>query len=128
MSVESVLFDRLTDFPALQALVSTRVYPVVLKQKTTLPALSYSRVSAERASAMGVDTGNVRARFQVDVWASSYASARDVTEQVRLALERYRNIIGTVIEDIYFLNDVDLYEDETSIYHVALDFEVNYKE
>lgn len=128
MSVETEIFSRLSGFAGLSALVGTRIGPNILPQSTTYPAISYRRVSAERASAMGADPGNVRARFQVDVFAETYASARAVAEQVRQALQRWTNNSGTVIQGTYYLNEVDLYEDETQIHHLALDFEVNYLE
>lgn len=128
MSVETVLKTRLDGYAGLSALIATRVYPNVLPQNVTLPAISYRRVTAERISAMGSDSGVVRARFQFDVWAVSYADARAVTEQLRGALQRWRNASGTVIQDTFFLNEIDLYEDETRVHHVAVDFEINYEE
>jgi hypothetical protein len=128
MTVETELFTRLTTYPGLNALVGTRVYPNKLPQDPTLPALSYRRVSAVRPSAMGSDIGLARARFQVDVWAATYASARAVAEQLRQALQRWRTTTGTIVQDSFVLNETDLYEDTTEIHHVAMDFEINYEE
>lgn len=128
MSVETVLYDRGRAHAGLSALIGTRLYPGVLPQKCTYPAVNYSRVFASRVSAMGADTGLVRARFQFDIWADTYAVARAIAEQVRLCYQRWSNTAGTVIQDIYFVGEVDLYEDETRIHHAALDFEVIYRE
>lgn len=128
MTVETVLYDRGVAHAGLSALISTRLYPGVLPQKCTYPAVNYSRIFASRVPAMGADTGLVRARFQFDIWADTYAAARAVAEQVRAAYQRWRNTAGTVIQDIYFVGEVDLYEDETRIHHAALDFEIIYQE
>ena len=77
---------------------------------------------------MGSDTGLARARIQVDGWAKSYDEVRAVAEQVRLALQRWSNSVGTVVQDIYILNELDLYETETRLHRVMFDFDVVYVE
>ena len=135
MSIESEIFDRLTGFAGLSALVGTRVYPQILPQDPTYPAISFRRVSAVRPSAMGSDVGVVFARFQVDVWDqddeagdAGYDSAKAVSEQVRLALQRWRTTTGTIVQDTFFITEQDLYVDALEVHHLALDFEVIYEE
>lgn len=128
MSVETVLFDRMTTHSGLSALTNARCYPLTLPQNATLPALSYFRVSTVRHSAMGSDCGLVTARFQVSVWADSFSSVRAVANQVRSALQRWSTTSGTVIQDIFYLNETDLHEPQVEGYHTACDFEVHYEE
>ena len=136
MTVEAEIYTRLKDFAGLSALVSDRIYPVTMPQNVEMPAVSYRRVSAERISAMGVDTGLVRARFQVDCWSGehddgtvgTFDEARAVAKQVRLALQRWRNTSGTVVQDTFMIGDQDLHEHDTETYHAALDFEIFYEE
>lgn len=128
MSIETVLYDRGVAHAGLSALIGTRLYPGAMPQKCTYPAVSYWRVAASRVPAMGADTGLVRARFQFDIWAEKYADARAVAAQVRAAYQRWRTTTGVTIQDIYFVGEVDLYEDETRIHHAALDFEIIYQE
>lgn len=131
MTIESVLYTRLTTHAGLSALTALRVYPNVLPQNVSYPAISFRRVSSERPSAMGSDIGLVRARFQFDVWAESYdlaPGARTSAEQVRLALQRWSDAGPPVVQEVFFLNDLDLFEPQTALHHVALDFEVNYEE
>ena len=131
MSIESVLYDRLTSHAGLSALTDLRVYPNVLPQGVAMPAISFRRVSSDRPSAMGSDIGIVRARFQVDVWGNSYDEAdgvRPAAEQVRQALQRWNTAGPPIVQETFFLNDLDLYEPQTGLHHAALDFEVNYEE
>ena len=136
MTVEAEIFTRLKDFAGLSALVSDRIYPVTMPQEVEMPAVSYRRVSAERISAMGVDTGLVRARFQVDCWSGEHSDgtvgtfdeAKAVAKQVRLALQRWRNTSGTVVQDTFMKGEQDLHEHDTKTYHAALDFEIIYEE
>ncbi len=99
-----------------------------MPQNAILPALSYFRVSTVRHSAMGADCGVVSARFQVDVWADSSSSARAVAAQVRSALQRWSTTSGTVVQDIFYLNETNLYDPQVKIHPTACDFEVHYEE
>ena len=128
MTIEAVLFTRLSTFAGLAALVSTRVYPLAAPQNVVLPYLTYRRVSSVRTSAFGSDTNNVTARFQIDVWAASFASARNVAEQVTLAMQRWRNTTGTVVDDTFIENQIDLYEPEIDTFHIAVDIRTHYRE
>lgn len=129
MTVEADLFSRLTGFSDLAAFVNNKVYPVALPQGIEYPAISYFRVSGQRISAMGIDTGLVRARFQFDIWASDFDSTVTIAKQVLNALQRYRGTNTVEIVEIFVLpGEADTYEPNTRTFHKALDFEVNYRE
>ena len=128
MSVEEQIYTRLSGLAGLAALVDDRIYPKILEQNCTLPAITYQRVSSERISAMGVDTDIVRARFQISAWAETYTEMVAVAEQIRLALQRYRITTGTKIDDCFMLPEVDLFEEEIRTFQRAMDFEIIYRE
>ena len=137
MTIEAEIYTRLSGFAGLSALVSTRIYPRgEMPQNVEMPALSYQRISAERPSAMGVDTGLVRARFQFDCWSGvhrddtegTFDESRAVFEQVRLALQRWRTTSGTIVQDTFIVGDQDLYETESKTFHAVLDAEIIYEE
>lgn len=132
MSVESVLATRAEAVSGLTALIGaspTRIYFGEMPQSVTLPAVSFTRVTAPRVSCMGSDPGVVRARFQFDVFADTQKQARLVIDQLRAAYQRWTNSSGTVIQDIFIAGDVDLGRDpDTREYHSAIDFEVIYEE
>ncbi len=128
MTVEADLYSRLTGFAGLAALVGNRVYPQMIPQAVTMPAISYQRVSTIRTSVMRNDIDIVRSRFQVDVWAKDFDEGEAITAQVLAALQRYRGTGTVEILAVFSLEEIDLYEPETEIYHQALDFEINYRE
>lgn len=129
MSLESEIYSRLSSYAGLTALTSTRIYPVILPQNVAMPAVSFQKVSALRPSNFSIDTGDVRARLQVDCWAvappGEAAAANKIAAQVKGALKRYH---GGNIQDVYLENEQDLYEDVTKIYRILLDFIVWFKE
>lgn len=128
MTVESVLVTRLNGFAGLTALVGTRIRPNRAEQNIAKPYITFRRVSADRDSAMGVDVGTVTARFQFDVWAEDFTSMAAVGEQLRLALQRWRNSSGTVVDDTFIVSEIDLFETETETHHRALDARIHYRE
>lgn len=128
MAIEETLYSRLSGYAGLTALVSTRVYPNIKPQDAELPAVSYRRISSLRYSAMSIDTGVVKARFQIDAWAATYDGVSALRDQVRAAMQRWRTETGTVVQDSFILNETDLYEDDTKQHHIAIDVEINYIE
>lgn len=130
MTVQAALFNRLTNFSGLAALVASRVYPVHAPQNVSKPYITYHRISAVRVLAMVSNTGIVRARYQFDVWADSFDKTQEIAEQIRLALDRWSGTLeGTEVEVAFILNDgPDLYEDRERLHHKVMDFEINYRE
>ena len=105
-----------------------RVYPSVLPQNVKYPAAVYQRISADRTSAFGADTGLVRAVIQVDIYtsrAAGFSAFETLGRAVRAALQRQSS--GTVT-DIFIDAERDDYEDDTELYRKSYDFGVWYTE
>lgn len=110
--IENAIYQRLSQFAGLYALIggasTPRVTPHLLTQDTIYPAVTYFIVAAPRETAMGSDPGIVHGRVQVDAWGATYSSTRDVKEQVRAALQRFRGTLdGTQILDCFLQDDRD---------------------
>lgn len=133
MTIESTIFARLQAVSGLTALIGSspcRAYfGGKAPQNPATPYVVWFRVSEQRDSAMGGDIGVVRGRYQFSVFAETADSASAVAEQLRLALQRWRNSSGgTAVQDTYLLTRQDLYEDDTKLHHAALDFEIVHQE
>jgi hypothetical protein len=135
--IEAALYNIMQADAGLTALVSTRVSPAKKPQGTAYPAITFFQVSGPRVRAMPADSGDVRARFQVDSWgdgadeADGFGSAQSVKEQVRSALQRYsatEPTSGVVIHDIFLDNELFEYEDVTELFHYIQDYLVLYRE
>lgn len=135
-TIEESIYSRLSGFAGLTALVSTRIYANQLPQNATLPAVTYSRISALRPSAMGEDTDIVKARFQFDCWCDqlssgsspAYEVARNVREQVRAAMQRWGQTSPVLVWDSFIISEVDLFEEDVEMHHLVIDVEINYNE
>lgn len=123
--IEELLFTRLSTFAGLTALVSTRIYPVIMPQETVKPAVTYQLISSPREVAMGSDPGLVKARFQLNAWATTALEARNVIKQVRLALERYR-VAG--VEDCFIETEYDVFDEAAILHGRGLDVIVHHTE
>ena len=120
--IEIEVYKYLSQYAGLTALVGDRIYPMILPQDAVLPAVTCEKISGQRINTKFGPAGLVRARIQVSCWAKGYLVAKQVAEQVRLALAGFPG--GTV----YLENEVDLYEEGTGIYHVPVDFTIWYEE
>lgn len=134
--IQEAIYARLTGFAGLSALIATRAYYRLLPQDPAYPALTYVKISETRDSAMGSDSGLVHARFQFDVYDTDADSVRNVTEQLRQALERYR---GTFVVNSVTQNWQDTFIDNVQepgpelvdavpVYHSITDVMIHYTE
>lgn len=133
--IEKAIYQRLAvDFAGLVALTSTRVYPNDLPQDVQLPAIRFARVSGSRLMHMEGPSYLANPRFQIDAYSTHYHTkdanigVTAVAQQIRKALDGFK---GTVTYDTLqtvkigmcrLLNDRDIYESETRLHRVIMDF------
>lgn len=81
MSIESQIFD------SLKTLVSNRCYPDIAPELTTRPYITYQQVGGEGINFIDSTIPSKKnARFQINVWADTRASAATLASQVEDAL------------------------------------------
>ena len=113
----------------ISALVGTRLYPDLLPQNPTLPALTYTQVSGIRETNLDGPMDLVERRIQIDGWTETALSRETLAEAVRLALNGFQGPLGGSPETgrIYaaFLdNEQSFYEPDTKLFRVSLDFRI----
>lgn len=119
MSIETELTTYLK---AHIATVTQRVYPLRLPDSPTLPALTYGKVSAAPEYAHDGPAGLTSERWQFSCWALTYAAARAIANEVKTHLSGYSGDMGALeIGSIFVANEIDLYDPEPAIYHIAVD-------
>ncbi len=136
--IEEALFSRLSGFAGLQALIGNpaRVYPMVFPQGSTLPAVTYQKISKDGETKYSSTTKMAHPRFQFDCWArgvdgvsQSYPSVKAIAEQVRLALSGFIGTVsGVVIDAIRPAGEHELYDPQTQIMRVSMDFQIWHQE
>jgi len=98
ITIEEGLQAFLAANAGLVALISGRVYHRALPQGVVLPALTWQRISTPRLAAHDTSgsTGTAHPRFQFDAWATTYASAKAITDALRAALNGYKGTMGAL--------------------------------
>lgn len=125
MSLEIAIKTYLLTKTALTNLVGQRIYYSTLPQTPTYPAISFFRVSNIRQH--DLDIGSCY--YQFDCWSLTYIQSVEIAKQIRFALQREKSVMsGIPIVQGVFLNEQDFYENDTKLFHVALDVKIIYRE
>ena len=113
---------------------SARIYPLRLPQAATFPALTYQRISGDRVRNLGGPTGTAMSRIQFDAWdqedaAGGYSSVKTLADVVRRAIDGVEGTMGDVaVQQVYFENDRDAYEEGPRLWRAGFDLVVVYRE
>lgn len=130
--VERALYRILVD---AETSAGERITPLQLDRQATFPSITYQRISTPRDIAHDGDQGFAEFRTQMNCWAqrtesaSGYAQARQLADEVRLALNGFRGTVeGIVIGYVQVLGDRDDVDPERTLERVVVDVVGNYQE
>jgi len=127
--IEAGLHGFLTDDTDIAAIVATRVYPIILPQNPTMPAITYQRISTPRVSSTTGPSGLASPRIQVDCWAETYAAVKALSDTVRTAVDGYSGTMDTfTVYGVIVESEQDLYEPDAVYYRTSLDLIIWHKE
>lgn len=106
--VEKAINARLLAFSGVTALLDARVYPELAPQKATLPYVVYTRIDTEHLMTKDNAAGLANARIQINSVAATYLKAKQLAEQVRLALQGWSGTgNGVTVNVVHPLNEFD---------------------
>ena len=127
-TAEELLITALEGDAAVQTHVgltpASRIYPLVLPQKPTLPAVTFQRIANARVNSFDACGGIDNPRIQVDCWATTRKAARE------LAMEVKRVVEAATTFGAWLITDAEFYEDDVDprLYRVSMDFSTWIKE
>jgi len=128
MRIEEALYKQLSTATLTTSLGSTNIYPMVIPQGSTLPAVVYQEVSQTWIHAMQKDPGLRHSRYQISSFATSFSEIKVVSDKVRQVLQDFSsNLGGSVnVQRIFFENSVDFQdidpETKEVCYHTVQDY------
>lgn len=123
MTIEVGLVAHLEADAAVAALVVARIYPVLLPQNVTYPAISYERVNTDRRYSFDGPSIHIWPFFRIHCWSQSYLQAKSLGEAVRKSLNGFTGTMGTdSVINVEMQNENDLYEPDVDVHRVILDF------
>jgi hypothetical protein len=126
MGLITDFYVRLTTYAGLTTLVGDRVWAVDTEQGEVAPYCVYSQISGGRRYSHSGYSGLQRPRMQVNCYAKTYEEAKDVAAQVTAALESWPGV-NAAVGSAFQQNEIDLFDAETVLYFVPVDFLIWYK-
>jgi len=131
MTVAIAIYSRLSNFAALVALVSTRIYPVEAPGEASRPYCVFLTVSSQHLQNVGGPSMVVNSRIQVDSYAGLYIEASAIADQVRAALDGWNGTEASIVVlGSSCIDHRDFIEDLANppLYRVSQDFSVWFRE
>jgi len=123
--IEEALRARLLAVAGVTALVSTRVYPVVMPQDPTFPCVTYQRLGEVRHLRMGAPAPLNDVVFQVDAWAEGFQACKTLAAAIRTALDAVSWTAGAeTVQVAYLQTEEDGYEDAIPCFRVTQRYRV----
>jgi len=129
MGLRAILFDRMSGFAGITALVGTRLYPLRLKEDTTYPALVYRVItdpSVARSHHGKPDRKEGRA--QIDCYAETGDAAATLGDQVEAAWDGYSSPGNDCTVGYAFVaNRSDRYDTSLRVFRDVIDITVEHE-
>jgi len=133
-TIEAVIDSLLREDISIAAIVSTRIYPNIVKQGVSMPALTYQQISGLRDELLEGPSGLVESRFQINCWSDLYSETRDLADAIENKFDGLDGTFnGVEIEAIHLIDESDIPQfpagtDVIKRYGKRLDFTVWFKE
>jgi hypothetical protein len=123
MSFQSGLFALLRADAGVMAVVSERIFPVLLPENATLPALTYHVVGGSSAPTFAT-SGMQKVRIQFDCFARSYLDADRARDALRQSLYGYRGTLadGTFLQNAELIQSVDFFDNDPRQFRCMSEF------
>ena len=128
-TVEQMLVKQLLAYPAVTALVGTRIYPGVAPQGTTADYIIYELLTRHPFQDHGGSGGLHRARMSFLCYSATYANAKAAAAAVTTVLDGFKGTmqgvaVGSCLQDM----EADAgFDDELRMHVVVVDFTVLYQ-
>jgi len=122
VSVEQVLRDALINDGSVNALLDSRIYPLVVPQDSQLPAVAYQKISGVRQYVQDGARKPEVSLIQLTCLSKTYNEAKQVEEVIRTALD------GKKINDliVFVQNRRDDFTRDGEISVVRIDLRIYY--
>lgn len=134
MSMLTDLVATIATYSTVTTLVSTRIFPEPLPQASSLPAITYSQVSAVRVRDLTGPGGKSRHRISISCWGNTYAQVRALADALRQNVDGFQGWWrDTFVGSVKLENELDLFEESTGVanvgtYRVVQDYIISHLE
>ena len=128
--IETALNAYLLGHTGVAAMVGTRIYPLQAPKGTATPYLVYLKVSSGRRYTHDGFANFQQPRMQISCYAERYLTSgsvvgvKNLAQEVIAAIEAWPG--ATYIQAAFLEDEKDLTDPDTKLFHIALDFFVDY--
>lgn len=123
MALDNAIYTLLYGDTTINGYVSNKIFPVRVKQDTTMPCIVYMIISTNPEDTKDL-TGDVdRVRVQITAIGLTYTQARQIITAVKAKLNRYSGTVdNTKIDSMTYDGMNDMYDDDAELYMQSIDF------
>lgn len=122
MYVEQALQEHLMDQSDLTALIGDKLYYLTAPQDVESPYIVMTQIDAPAETSLDGKLGLTRYRFQFSIFSETLYTARQIKDALHTALHGKHEVIKTLYLTIFYDNEVEIYESETGLIHLAADY------
>lgn len=116
LSPERAVFLRLITSPRVARLIGFQAYAIAVPKTAVLPFVIYKRASISRESHLAGPLYAPMVTLQIAAWAANHDTARELADEIRLALDGHiGTIAGITIQDMRLVSEVDDFLDPTAV-------------
>lgn len=116
ISPENALMYRLLTAPGVASLVGFSVFPIAVPKSPAFPFVVYKRANITREYSLATPFFEPMVHLQIASWATSHDGARELGDEVRLALNGHTGtILGCKIHDVRLVSETDDFLDPTVV-------------
>ena len=119
--IEHFIYSLLSNDAGVSALVSARIYPLIMPQNSTFPCVTYTvNIDSEDKTFDGQGTFS-QASVEVDCWSDTHADMLTLGDAVKTALKNYSGTLSGVTADAIHVDSVvTVYEDLSEKYRQTI--------
>ena len=121
--IEQGLFTLISSDPTISGMIGTRVYPILLPESPTLPAITY-QVTRGNGDPTFETSGLIKLYMQFDCWGKTYSDAAQLRKALVKLLNGYQGVLsdGTDLQLGQFQQPIDFFEQDARQYRCAVEF------
>lgn len=114
--LETKIYSALAANATVAAKVGARIYPLIMPQNPTFPALTYQRISSNQINSLGGFSGLENPHIVINAWGTRYDTVKELAEDVHVTMDA-----ATAFKAL-MASDIDGYDPDTGLYMVSQDF------
>ena len=118
MSMESEFYNKVKNTAAVAAVISGRMYTMVVPNSAEEPYIAFARVRTDELKTHGGSGGLLVARFRLTCWSLSYLTTIDLGDKVRTAVDNIGAGAwgGVTVQRCFVVDESDELEPSPELY------------